>query len=175
MHAYAKESYRAGRDRSLVPDGESSRGKAGKRRTDRGKKAAGSGPLHRPPGPSRVPSRQLCRRIKERPRPRRGGRVVDGSGLENRHSRKAIGGSNPSLSARIPGCFCLNEVLPLRVRISPAGSDARMPAQVRIPPSPPEFCPLQVRGTGLPAHRHRRIDLHVDLTTAASPPASALL
>jgi hypothetical protein len=32
--------------------------------------------------------------------PRRGGRVVDGSGLENRHTRKGIGGSNPSLSAR---------------------------------------------------------------------------
>src|SRR5579863_2702388 len=30
---------------------------------------------------------------------RRGGRVVDGSGLENRHTRKGIGGSNPSLSA----------------------------------------------------------------------------
>src|SRR5271167_2298449 len=29
----------------------------------------------------------------------RGGRVVDGSGLENRHTRKGIGGSNPSLSA----------------------------------------------------------------------------
>jgi hypothetical protein len=26
--------------------------------------------------------------------------VVDGSGLENRHTRKGIGGSNPSLSAR---------------------------------------------------------------------------
>jgi hypothetical protein len=25
--------------------------------------------------------------------------VVDGSGLENRHTRKGIGGSNPSLSA----------------------------------------------------------------------------
>jgi hypothetical protein len=36
----------------------------------------------------------------ERPgRPRRGGRAVDGSGLENRHTRKGIGGSNPSLSA----------------------------------------------------------------------------
>ena len=33
-------------------------------------------------------------------RRRRGGRVVDGSGLENRHTRKGIGGSNPSLSAR---------------------------------------------------------------------------
>jgi hypothetical protein len=30
---------------------------------------------------------------------RRGGRVVDGTGLENRHTRKGIGGSNPSLSA----------------------------------------------------------------------------
>ena len=30
---------------------------------------------------------------------RRGGRAVDGSGLENRHTRKGIGGSNPSLSA----------------------------------------------------------------------------
>src|SRR5262252_2701521 len=29
----------------------------------------------------------------------RGGRVVDGTGLENRHTRKGIGGSNPSLSA----------------------------------------------------------------------------
>jgi hypothetical protein len=27
--------------------------------------------------------------------------VVDGSGLENRHTRKGIGGSNPSLSARL--------------------------------------------------------------------------
>jgi hypothetical protein len=27
------------------------------------------------------------------------GRVVDGTGLENRHTRKGIGGSNPSLSA----------------------------------------------------------------------------
>ena len=26
--------------------------------------------------------------------------MVDGSGLENRHTRKGIGGSNPSLSAR---------------------------------------------------------------------------
>jgi hypothetical protein len=26
--------------------------------------------------------------------------VVDGTGLENRHTRKGIGGSNPSLSAR---------------------------------------------------------------------------
>jgi hypothetical protein len=31
---------------------------------------------------------------------RRGGRAVDGTGLENRHTRKGIGGSNPSLSAR---------------------------------------------------------------------------
>ena len=31
---------------------------------------------------------------------RRGGRVVDGSGLENRRTRKGTGGSNPSLSAR---------------------------------------------------------------------------
>jgi hypothetical protein len=31
----------------------------------------------------------------------RGGRVVDGSGLENRHTRNGIGGSNPSLSARL--------------------------------------------------------------------------
>ena len=31
----------------------------------------------------------------------RGGRAVDGSGLENRHTRKGIGGSNPSLSASI--------------------------------------------------------------------------
>ena len=30
---------------------------------------------------------------------RRGGRVVDGTGLENRRARKGIGGSNPSLSA----------------------------------------------------------------------------
>ena len=30
---------------------------------------------------------------------RRVGRVVDGTGLENRHTRKGIGGSNPSLSA----------------------------------------------------------------------------
>jgi hypothetical protein len=30
---------------------------------------------------------------------RRGGRVVDGSGLENRHRGNPIGGSNPSLSA----------------------------------------------------------------------------
>jgi hypothetical protein len=30
---------------------------------------------------------------------RRGGRVVDGSGLENRHTRKGIRGSNPFLSA----------------------------------------------------------------------------
>ena len=30
---------------------------------------------------------------------RRGGRAVDGTGLENRHTRKGIGGSNPSLSA----------------------------------------------------------------------------
>jgi hypothetical protein len=36
---------------------------------------------------------------------RRGGRVVDGTGLENRHTRKGIGGSNPSLSA-ITFCFC---------------------------------------------------------------------
>ena len=32
---------------------------------------------------------------------RRGGRVVDGSGLENRRTRKGTGGSNPSLSARL--------------------------------------------------------------------------
>jgi hypothetical protein len=31
----------------------------------------------------------------------RGGRVVDGSGLENRRTRKGTGGSNPSLSAII--------------------------------------------------------------------------
>jgi hypothetical protein len=31
---------------------------------------------------------------------RRAGRVVDGIGLENRRTRKGIGGSNPSLSAR---------------------------------------------------------------------------
>jgi hypothetical protein len=30
---------------------------------------------------------------------RTGGRVVDGTGLENQHARKGIGGSNPSLSA----------------------------------------------------------------------------
>ena len=30
---------------------------------------------------------------------RKSGRVVDGSGLENRHTRKGIGGSNPSSSA----------------------------------------------------------------------------
>src|SRR5262249_3477055 len=33
---------------------------------------------------------------------RRGGRVVECVGLENRYSRKAIGGSNPPLSARKP-------------------------------------------------------------------------
>src|SRR5215467_2058310 len=31
---------------------------------------------------------------------RRVGRVVDGTGLENRHTGNRIGGSNPSLSAR---------------------------------------------------------------------------
>ena len=31
--------------------------------------------------------------------PRRVGRVVDGTGLENRHTLTGIGGSNPSLSA----------------------------------------------------------------------------
>ena len=31
--------------------------------------------------------------------PGRDGRVVDGTGLENRHTRKGIGGSNPPLSA----------------------------------------------------------------------------
>src|SRR5689334_1384315 len=36
---------------------------------------------------------------------RRGGRVVDGSGLENRRTRKGTGGSNPSLSARFPARF----------------------------------------------------------------------
>ena len=30
---------------------------------------------------------------------RRGGRAVEYTGLENRHTRKGIGGSNPSLSA----------------------------------------------------------------------------
>lgn len=30
---------------------------------------------------------------------RKSGRVVDGSGLENRRTRKGIGGSNPSSSA----------------------------------------------------------------------------
>ena len=33
---------------------------------------------------------------------RRAGRVVDGIGLENRRTRKGIGGSNPSLSAIKP-------------------------------------------------------------------------
>src|SRR5207302_10080512 len=39
--------------------------------------------------------------ISEAPRSvsRRGGRAVDGTGLENRHTGKGIGGSNPSLSA----------------------------------------------------------------------------
>ena len=32
---------------------------------------------------------------------RRGGRAVDGTGLENRQGVKAFEGSNPSLSARI--------------------------------------------------------------------------
>ena len=34
--------------------------------------------------------------------PRRGGRVVECTALEMRHTRKGIGGSNPSLSASIP-------------------------------------------------------------------------
>jgi hypothetical protein len=37
---------------------------------------------------------------------RRGGRVVDGSGLENRRRGNPTGGSNPSLSA-IPSYFCV--------------------------------------------------------------------
>lgn len=35
--------------------------------------------------------------------PRRGGRVVECTALEMRHTRKGIGGSNPSLSAIPPG------------------------------------------------------------------------
>jgi hypothetical protein len=31
--------------------------------------------------------------------------VVDGSGLENRHTRKGIGGSNPSLSATVSNTY----------------------------------------------------------------------
>jgi len=52
--------------------------------------------------------------------------VVDGSGLENRHTRKGIGGSNPSLSARLPSRFH-----PANVgsgpwpSIWPAGADVR--------------------------------------------------
>jgi hypothetical protein len=37
--------------------------------------------------------------------------VVDGTGLENRHTRKGIGGSNPSLSARY--------LAPLEIRAPP--------------------------------------------------------
>ena len=33
--------------------------------------------------------------------------MVDGSGLENRHTRKGIGGSNPSLSARTLSSTCV--------------------------------------------------------------------
>ena len=36
--------------------------------------------------------------------------MVDGTGLENRHTRKGIGGSNPSLSARILSKSVLSEV-----------------------------------------------------------------
>src|SRR6478609_3759381 len=35
---------------------------------------------------------------------RRGGRVVDGGGLENRCTRKGTGGSNPSSSAKLSRC-----------------------------------------------------------------------
>jgi hypothetical protein len=42
----------------------------------------------------------FCVVITEKPpRPRRVGRAVDGTGLENRHTLTGIGGSNPSLSA----------------------------------------------------------------------------
>jgi hypothetical protein len=45
-------------------------------------------------------SRYLVRRADNgRPRMRRGGRVVECTALEMRHTRKGIGGSNPSLSA----------------------------------------------------------------------------
>ena len=42
-------------------------------------------------------------RIRLRSGSRRGGRVVDGTGLENRHTLTGIGGSNPSLSAIASG------------------------------------------------------------------------
>ncbi len=44
---------------------------------------------------------------------RRGGRVVDGSGLENQHVRKGIVGSNPTLSVLTPvtgGFLMVHEV-----------------------------------------------------------------
>jgi hypothetical protein len=44
--------------------------------------------------------------------------VVDGTGLENRHTRKGIGGSNPSLSA-----------ISILLQISPLAANSNEPAQ----------------------------------------------
>ena len=46
--------------------------------------------------------------------------MVDGTGLENRHTRKGIGGSNPSLSARVPvrsSIFSTLEILTSRLSV----------------------------------------------------------
>src|SRR5450432_486237 len=60
--------------------------------------ASSLSPFHSnpPDSPSQLPVIKLKQS-------RRGGRVVDGTGLENRRTRKGIGGSNPSLSARQSG------------------------------------------------------------------------
>jgi hypothetical protein len=61
--------------------------------------------------------------------------VVDGTGLENRHTRKGIGGSNPSLSA-IRSCRVRSIWSFAPLRISRAGSrfaHARNPLKSRLP------------------------------------------
>ena len=64
--------------------------------------------------------------------------MVDGSGLENRHTRKGIGGSNPSLSAslRVPSS-------PLR--ISAGGSDAAKTPQLETRNRKLETIPMFAR------------------------------
>ena len=65
--------------------------------------------------------------------PRRGGRVVDCTALEMRHTRKGIGGSNPSLSAIFSKLLLAVEVcLDLQGSQTDGTATSLMPAALRL-------------------------------------------
>ncbi len=80
---------------------------------------------------------QFAVQSKSARRLRRGGRAVDGSGLENRHARKGIGGSNPSLSATVSSIFLnINVIDRIYVTYSDSFLSLQSPLSCQFPSLP---------------------------------------